>query len=97
MLALVGKQRFVDGGNVTIDGFPQVMNDAHFEHFQHVEIGQLIFKNNGHQAKAPAVFRCAFGASARGVCASEHVLEFFRLAQEFEAPFDFLDVHNPPG
>ncbi|MOA65679.1 hypothetical protein D3C78_1921540 [compost metagenome] len=43
------------------------------------------------------MFCRAFGAPARGMRASEYILELFRLAQKLETPFDFFDVHTSPA
>jgi len=64
------------------------------EHLQEVQLAQLVFQQQGHQAQAPAVFGGAFLATAGGVGTAQYVLESLRLAQELEATAEELIVHG---
>ncbi|MNP25148.1 hypothetical protein D3C76_1179430 [compost metagenome] len=74
-----------DRGDVAVQGFAQVVNDAELEHLEHIQRGQLVGEDDGHQAQAPAVFGGAFRAATGGMGAAQYILEFLGLAQECQA------------
>ncbi|QDE92681.1 hypothetical protein BHS06_28925 [Myxococcus xanthus] len=93
-LVLVRVGALVDGGNIAVDGFAQVVDHAHPEELERVQAGERIIEREGHQAQPPGVFGGALRPSGGGMRAPQHVFQLLRFAEEVEATLEGFDVHG---
>ncbi|MPM79727.1 hypothetical protein SDC9_126767 [bioreactor metagenome] len=93
LLAFVRMLVFLDGRNVSVNRFAQIMHKAHFQQLEHVHAGQFVLECHRHQAQAPSMFGGTLRPACRRVCASEHALELFRFLQKGQTALDLVDIH----
>ena len=94
LFALVRVRGLLDGGDVAVDRFAEVVDHAHAQDLAEVQAAQLVLEGQSHQAQPPTVFGGAFRATGGGVRGAQDVFQAFGFAEEFEAVAQQFEGHG---